>query len=232
MVDYSLYAFNFSDLLGRLGGVDLILTDPPYSISRDTGFSHIGKMGVDRFAVSMDFGKLDRCGVDLSVLANGMYRSLRRGGTAIVFYDIWKISYLRDCMVSAGFRMVRLIIWEKANPVPLNMRCTYLSNSREVAVVGVKGGSPTFNGEYDRGVYRYPIPHIKGGRLHPNQKPLGLFSELISKHSCECDLVVDPFLGSGTTGVASVLAGRKFIGGDIDEKYVGVSKRRMESECE
>ena len=219
---------DYRDFLQSLGknSVDLVLTDPPYAVSRKTGFSSV-KNGVQRFAVSMDFGEWDHQQIDLAVLAQETYRVLRRGGTAIVWYDLWKTSHLYDIMEDAGFKMLRLIVWNKTNPVPLNSRCTYLSNSREMAVVGVKGGSPTFNNSYDSGDYTYPIPRHGGKRIHPTQKPLELFRELVRKHSNPGDLVIDPFLGSGTTAVAALQEGRAFAGCDIDESYTQAAKTRM-----
>ena len=210
----------------KSNSVDLLLTDPPYTVSRKTGFANF-KNGVPRFAVSMDFGEWDHERIDLDALARETYRVLRRGGAAIVWYDVWKISHLYDALADAGFKMLRLIVWNKTNPVPLNSQSSYLSNSREMAVVGVKGGKPTFNSEYDRGDYAYPIPRHGGKRIHPTQKPLDLFRELIRKHSNPGDLVIDPFLGSGTTAVAAIQEGRTFAGCDIDEKYVKASKARM-----
>ena len=218
----------FMDLLPD-GSVDLILTDPPYCISKKTGFSEVVN-GVQRFAVSMDFGSWDHVEINLDDMAKVFYKSLRRGGTAIVWYDLWKIGKVKDAMESAGFKMIRQIIWQKTNPVPLNMRATYLSNSREMAVVGVKVGKPTFNSEYDSGIYEYPIPRHKGKRQHPTQKPLVLFEELILKHSNQGDLVVDPFLGAGTTGVAAVKNFRRFAGCDIDPNYARISQERIENE--
>ena len=220
---------DFCDLLEgpAPGGADLILTDPPYAISRPTGFANVGENSVERFAVSMDFGGWDHSGIDLNALSQGMFAALRRGGTAIVWYDLWKISHLSEAMTAAGFKMLRLLIWEKTNPVPLNMRSTYLSNSREIAVAGVKGGKPTFHAEYHKGVYKYPIPRHNGNRIHPTQKPLDLFTELVRVHSNPGDLIVDPFLGSGTTAVAAAESGRKFYGGDIDRHYVEESRRRV-----
>ena len=218
----------FMDLLPD-GSVDLILTDPPYCISKKTGFSEVVN-GVQRFAVSMDFGSWDHVEINLDDMAKVFYKSLRRGGTAIVWYDLWKIGKVKDAMESAGFKMIRQIIWQKTNPVPLNMRATYLSNSREMAVVGVKVGKPTFNSEYDSGIYEYPIPRHKGKRQHPTQKPLELFEELVRKHSKDGDLVVDPFLGAGTTGVAAVRNFRRFAGCDIDANYVRISQERIENE--
>ena len=219
---------DYRDFLQSLGknSVDLVLTDPPYAVSRKTGFSSV-KNGVQRFAVSMDFGDWDHQQIDLTAFAQEAYRVLRRGGTAIVWYDFWKISDLYNALAEAGFKMLRLIVWNKTNPVPLNSKCIYLSNSREMAVVGVKGGSPTFNSRYDSGDYSYPIPRHGGKRLHPTQKPLDLFRELVCKHSNPDDLVIDPFLGSGTTAVAAVQEGRAFAGCDIDQSYVEAAESRL-----
>lgn len=220
---------DFRDLLAHLPSrkADLVLTDPPYTISRPTGFTKLGDRSVARFAVSMDFGQWDHDNVDLNALSEGMFRVLRKGGTAVVWYDLWKISHLAEAMVRAGFKMLRLLIWEKTNPVPLNMKSTYLSNSREIAVVGVKVGKPTFNDQYHNGVYSYPIPRHNGQRIHPTQKPLNLFTELVKVHSLPGDLVVDPFLGSGTTAVAALDSGRMFYGGDIDPHYVKEARSRV-----
>ena len=226
---------DFSDFMKSLpkGSVDLILTDPPYTISKKTGFKSVVN-GVQRFAVSMDFGAWDHCQIDLAEMAYGFYRALRRGGTAIVWYDLWKIGEVKEAMEQAGFKMLRQIIWEKTNPVPLNMRATYLSNSREMAVSGVKVGKPTFHSvydsgryEYDPGIYPRPIPRHNGKRQHPTQKPEELFAELVRKHSNPGDLVVDPFLGAGTTAMAALKNGRAFAGCDIDENYVQISKKRI-----
>lgn len=231
MIEYAVMVSDYRDFMGSLSvaSVDLILTDPPYCISKKTGFKDVVN-GEKRFAVSMDFGEWDQVEVDLESMATGLYRSLRRGGTAIVWYDLWKVGKLKEAMEMAGFKMLRQIIWQKTNPVPLNQRATYLSNSREMAVVGVKVGKPTFNSKYDTGVYRYPIPRHKGKRIHPTQKPLHLFEDLIQKHSNIDDLVVDPFLGSGTTGVAAVKNFRRFMGCDIDPQYVEAAHRRIQDE--
>ena len=206
------------------GSVDLILTDPPYAISRDTGFVRGGNANL---AVSMDFGKWDHKKINLKRFSQACYRALRRGGTAIVWYDLWKISQLEQALSAAGFKMIRLIIWQKTNPVPLNQSVTYLSNSREVAVVGVKGGKPTFHSKYDNGIYNAPITRHRGQRVHPTQKPEELFAELVRKHSNAGDLVIDPFVGSGTTAAAALKQGRQFKGCDIDPEYVNAARGRV-----
>lgn len=221
---------DYRDFLGGLdsAAADLILTDPPYAISRATGFQSVGKRSVERFAVSMDFGEWDRCEIDLSALAAESWRVLRKGGAIIVFYDLWKIERLKFALETAGFSMMRLIVWQKTNPVPLNSKRTYLSNSREVAVAGVKGGKPTFNAQYHNGVYRHPIPRHNGSRIHPTQKPDKLFAELMQVHSNRGDLVIDPFLGGGTTAAAARRLGRRFAGCDINQVYIDRVLERLQ----
>jgi site-specific DNA-methyltransferase (adenine-specific) len=82
----------------------------------------------------------------------------------------------------------------------------------------VKKGKPTFNGEYDNGIYNYPIQGGKN-RFHPTQKNLRLFEELIKKHSNEGDLVVDTFLGGGTTAFAAKNTGRRCVASELSSEY-------------
>jgi len=146
------------------------------------------------------------------------YKKLRDGGTCIIFFDLWKLSHLKELMEKYKFKQLRFIEWIKTNPQPINSRVNYLTNSREIALLGVKKGKPTFNGEYDKGIYEFPI---QGGkkRFHPTQKSIKLFEELIKKHSNEGDVIVDTFLGGGTTAIACKETGRKFIGSELDESY-------------
>lgn len=225
---------NCFDFLAGLDddSIDLICIDPPYEVSRETGFANGKPTGrsADRFRVSMDFGSWDAEGfVELGEAIRECHRILRKGGTLVCFYDLWKITTLRDYFEEAGFRQLRLIEWIKTNPVPLNSKTNYLTNAREIAVCGVKGGKPTFNSEYDNGVYSFPICHDRG-RFHPTQKPLALIEAIIEKHSNPGDLVVDCFCGSGTCAVAAARTGRRFAGCEISPEYWEKGIRRLEAE--
>ena len=116
------------------------------------------------------------------------------------------------------FKQIRFIEWIKTNPQPLNSKTNYLTNCREIALLGIKGSKPTFNSSYDNAIYKYPIQSGKN-RFHPTQKSLQLFEELIKKHSNEGDLILDTFLGSGTTAVACKNTNRLFKGCEISKEY-------------
>ena len=242
--------------------IDLILTDPPYIISRDTGMnSHYntvkqnevdnvefvktaeewdaykaehkladdkkkelymkyGSIYGKKYCVKTDYGEWDS-EFTMEVLEEFIaeyYNKLKKGGTLIVFFDIWKITPLKEMLEKYKFKQIRFIEWNKTNPQPLNSNTNYLTNSREIALLAVKGGKPTFNSKYDNGIYNYPIQGGKN-RFHPTQKSLPLFEDLIKKHSNEDDTVLDTFLGAGTTAIACKNTNRKFKGCELSTEY-------------
>ena len=173
-----------------------------------------------KYAVVTNYGDWDN-DFTMEILENFIthyYRVLQNGGTAIIFFDIWKITPLKEIMEKAGFKQIRYIEWIKTNPQPLNSSVNYLTNCREIALLGIKKSKPTFNSKYDNAIYEFPLQGGKN-RFHPTQKSLPLFEELIKKHSNENDLVLDTFLGSGTTALAAKNTNRKFKGCEISEKY-------------
>jgi len=215
--------------------IGLIFTDPPYIISKKTGFKSLGKKSVERFAISMDFGEWDNVSLEdhVSLMRSTIseyYRVCRNGGTCIIWYDVWKIESLKRWLEEVGFKQIRLIEWVKTNPVPINSSSNYLTNSREVAVLGVKDGKPTFHSKYDNGIYYSPIHRDGGKRLHPCQKPLSVTVEIIKKHSNEGDIVLDTFAGSGTTFVSAKKLNRVFFGCEIDTAYFEKCKLRLAKE--
>ena len=242
--------------------VDLILTDPPYIISRDSGMNthyntvkkheenkvefvktatewntykesnqiedDVNKMNYmkygsiygKKYCVKTDYGEWDsKFTMDmLEQFVAEYYKKLRPGGTLIMFFDIWKISHLKELFEKYKFKQIRFIEWIKTNPQPLNSSVNYLTNCREIALLAVKGGKPTFNSKYDNGIYHYPLQGGKN-RFHPTQKSLPLFEDIIRKHSKENDIVMDTFLGAGTTAIAAKNTNRQFLGCEISEEY-------------
>jgi len=210
--------------------VDLVLTDPPYLISRKTGFlASKGEKTIERFKMSYEFGEWDEKQLDLKSILSEIYRILKPTGTSIIFYDLWKIQELKEEYESNKFKQIRFLEWVKTNPVPINSKINYLTNAREVAVSAIKKAKPTFNSEYDNGIYSFPIYHGKD-RFHPTQKSVELFSELVKKHSNIGDIVCDPFSGSSTTAISCLRNERSFIGTELSEEYYLKSLERIENE--
>ena len=173
-----------------------------------------------KYAVVTDYGDWDNNFTmeTLEKFVNHYYRVLKNGGTLIIFFDIWKITPLKEMMEKAGFKQIRFIEWIKTNPQPLNSSTNYLTNCREIALLGIKKSKPTFNSKYDNAIYEFPLQGGKN-RFHPTQKSLLLFEALIEKHSNEDDIVLDTFLGSGTTALAAKNKNRKYMGCEISEEY-------------
>ena len=242
--------------------IDLILTDPPYIISKDSGMNEhynnvkfneendIMQVKTDeewddykiqnnidddvnkdkyikyvsiygkKYCVKTDYGSWDS-DFNMKTLEEFIceyYKKLKKGGTLIMFFDLWKITELKGLLEKYKFKQIRFIEWIKTNPQPLNSSVNYLTNCREIALLGIKGSNPTFNSKYDNGIYMFPLQGGKN-RFHPTQKSLKLFEALIEKHSNENDTVLDTFLGSGTTALASKNTNRHFKGCEISKEY-------------
>lgn len=212
--------------------VDSIITDPPYLISRSSGFMGVSEKSseecVKKFGnISIDFGEWDNKEFGLELFINKSYSLLKDGGTLFMFFDIWKMQEVKLYAELVKFKQPRIGEWIKTNPVPINSKLNYLSNSKEYFATFVKKSKPTFNSKYDKAIYEYPICHGKERSVHPTQKPLALMTEIINKHTNEGDVILDPFMGSGSTGVACKNLNRNFIGIELDEEYLKIAEKRI-----
>jgi len=193
--------------------------DIPESVKK-SNYIHYGNIYGKKYAVKTDYGDWDKdFNMDiLDKFVGEYYKKLRKGGTIIIFFDLWKITALKDILEKHKFKQLRFIEWIKTNPQPLNSKTNYLTNCREIAILAVKDGKPTFNSSYDNAIYNYPLQGGKN-RFHPTQKSLPLFEAIIKKHSNEGDTVLDTFLGSGTTALACINTNRNFKGCELNKEY-------------
>ena len=210
--------------------VDLILTDPPYIISRETNFNKGGGNESKYGSLSMDFGEWDKKPLDIKFLIKEWYRILKDGGTLIVFYDIFKMQEIYDLALEYKLKQPRIGIWDKSNTVPINAKINYLSNCREYFISFCKGKKGVFNSYYDKAFYTYPIVGGEERTEHPTQKPLQLMCDIIKTNANENNVVLDCFMGSGTTGVAALKNNCDFIGIELDDKYFDIAQKRVEEE--
>ena len=211
--------------------IDLIIIDPPYFISKDSNFKNISdstsKDMQVKYNISIDFGEWDKGELDWNFLFKEYNRILKKGGTIIIFYDVWKSGEIKLAAELVKLKQPRVCAWIKTNPVPINSKINYLSNATEYFFTFVKGGGPTFNSEYDNGFYHYPICHGKERYQHPTQKHLSLIKNLVEKNSKPGDTVLDTFAGTGTTGHACSLVGRNYILIEKDESYFDIIQKRL-----
>lgn len=192
--------------------VDLIITDIPYGVinRNSNGLRSLNK------------GVADIVEFSLNSLINEFVRLTT--GSIYIFCSTEQVSDLRGLMISKGLS-TRLMIWNKTNPSPMNGQYIWLS-SVECCVYG-KFKNATFNQHCKGSVLNFPCGRNK---LHPTEKPLKLFEYLIESSSNKGDVVLDPFLGSGTTAVACKKLKRHCIGIEKEEKYIEISKKRLQNE--
>jgi site-specific DNA-methyltransferase (adenine-specific) len=198
-------------------GVDMILTDIPYG--------EVSKMGAERAKYSgqlrnIDKGNADVVNFDLDELLGELSR-VSNGGIYI-FCGIEQVSHIYTYFNSHKDFMVRQCAWKKTNPSPMNGQHMWLSSMENC--IFAKRRKTKFYAKTKSSVWEFPTER---GKIHPTQKSLALFEYLVSASSAEGDVVLDPFMGSGTTGVACINTNRNFIGIELDDKYFEIAKRRI-----
>ena len=209
-----------------VGSMDAIITDPPYNISRDNNFHTMGRSGID-------FGEWDK-DFDLTSWITVAEPLLKKGGNIVIFNDWKNMSYIVEELERNGFVIKDLIRWKKTNAMPRNRDRRFITDY-EVAVWAVKkGGKWTFNRLSDT----YEIPEIVGGLTpkseklnggHKTQKPVYVMEWLLERLTDPEGVILDPFMGSGSTGVACKNLNRGFIGIELGVDYFNMAKERIES---
>lgn len=194
------------------GSVDLVLTDIPYGeVNRESN----GLRTLDKEAA-------DIVTFDLSELTQTLCRKTK--GSVYIFCGIEQVSEIRKTMVNYGLS-TRLIIWEKTNPSPMNGDKLWLSGV-ECCVFGKKSGA-VFNEFCKNTVFRYPSGSSK---IHPTQKPIDLFRRFVIASSNVGGVILDPFIGSGTTAIAAIREKRHFIGFELNKEYYDKACERIKRE--
>lgn len=202
--------------------VDAIITDPPYQISRDNNFHTMGRSGID-------FGEWDK-NFDQFTWIKKSFQLLKNGGCLFTFNDWKNIGEIAKYAKFIGFDIKDMVRWRKTNPMPRNRDRRYITDF-EVAVWLVKPKEKwIFNrlsDTYDRCEYEYPITSKSEKVGHPTQKPVALMEEIIKRHTNEGHIILDPFMGSGTTAVAAINTNRRYIGFELDRNYFNIAQERV-----
>jgi len=239
-----LYKEDSLELLSHMqtGSIDLIFADPPYFLSNNGITCQNGRM------VSVNKGEWDEsAGVkkDFEFTKQWLIecrRILKPTGSIWVsgtYHNIYSIGF---AMQMLGFKILNDIAWHKVNPPP-NLSCRYFTHATETLLWAKSDPKAKHKYHYklmkqENGGRQMPsLWHITPPKLwekryskHPTQKPEELLRRIILSSSDEGDLILDPFTGSGTTGVVAVRYGRAFIGIDKDKHYLDLAMKRIVDE--
>jgi len=192
------------DILPHLGPVDAVVTDPPYGVKRDKGFEGFGGFGtpIARRRYEDDDWDAERPSADcFAAMLKVARHSIIFGG-----------NFFTDILPVGG----HWIVWDKLNTMPTFGDCELAWTN--LPRKSVKKVTIEYNG----------LLGNEKGRCHPTQKPIAVMSWCIQSLPKGSDCILDPFMGSGTTGVACAKLGRRFIGIEIEERYFDIACRRIE----
>jgi len=219
-------------------GFDMIFADPPYHLSNGGISIQSGKV------VSVNKGDWDKSkGFEEDYLFDKEWLSacrdkLKKDGTIWVSGTYHNIFSIARCLTELGFKILNCITWEKTAPPP-NLSCRYFTYSAEYILWARKEQKVAHYFNYElmkeinggtqmRDVWRLPAiaPWEKSCGKHPTQKPLCVVSRAIQACTKPGAWVLDPFTGSSTTGIAANLLDRRFLGIDMEQKFLDMSKAR------
>lgn len=212
--------------------VDLVVTDPPYNIaSKDRRTIQQGKLQstMEAWGAWDARSQLDHDILILQTLSE-CYRVLKPGGAVYMFLAEQDLGYFVRKAKQRGFTYRAMIAMVKSTPLPSFYKNCWRS-SFDLCMYLTKGRTKTFNFLAQAEMvnnYSYAVRQKKS--VHPTEKPIGLIRKLVQVSSNPGDLVVDPFMGSGTTAVGCAQLDRRYIGFDTCSKYIEMARQRIRVE--
>ena len=222
MEDIKLYCDDCLNIMKQIENesIDLIVTDPPYLIKYKTNRR---KNKDHDFCSEILNDNNEQLIIDY---IRECYRILKNNTAMYMFCNCDKVDFFKQELENAGFKIKNMIIWVKNNWTAGDLKAQF-GKQYEIIFL-VNKGRKCFNGKRITDVWMFD--KISGKKqLHQNQKPVDLLKQCILKHSDENDIIFDGFMGSGSTGVACIETGRKFIGVELDKKYFEIAKERIEN---
>lgn len=237
MAEMRLYNGNCVEIIQQIDttSVDLIITDPPYNLgnfmkNRDT---NLVKMRENFFGAAgwddLDFENWEK---SMDSFFRESARVIKKGGSMIVFMAVIKVETLIRLAEKNGFYYKTTGVWHKLNPMPRNMNLHFVNSTEAWVYFTYQKRTGTFNND-GRVLHDFietsvtPASEKRYGK-HPTQKPEQLMDHFIRVLSNENDTIMDPFMGSGTTGVVAKRRNRNFIGIELDESYFKAASKRIE----
>ncbi len=229
--DATLYLGDCRDVLPTLAGVDGIITDAPYEAeAHGAGRRLLSHMGTDRRSIveaPLDFEAISD---DVRAFVSA-WASDHCGGWFLTFCQAEAVAAWRSALEDAGASWRRAMVWIKPDSSPQLSGDRPAQGFESIASAWCGDGRSVWNGGGRRGVFTFGkhdpgVGHGGAGNEHPTQKPIALMDALVELFSVRGGLVCDPFMGSGTTGMACLRSGRRFIGIEREERYFDLACRR------
>lgn len=196
--------------------VDAIITDPPYKVITGGKNGGSGKPS----GILTANKQLMRNIPEFTEWMPKLYKLLNDDSHIYLMVNMLNLKEMMIATEYAGFYIHNILIWHKSNSTPNKW---YMKNC-EYVIFAKKGKSKFINNCGSRVVEQFDNPRNK---VHPTEKPVGLMEMYITNSTNENQVVLDPFMGSGSTGVACVNTNRNFIGIEMDDKYFEIAQSRI-----
>lgn len=216
---FTIYRGDFLELYKKLlNTADLVLTDPPYMLTSGGKGGKPLYDGARRMSGCFHHsnyenrGNIVTCDIGWKDMMMPMYECLKEGGHAYFMADSKNQLDMQNYAKSAGFKFHNLLYWDKGTCTPNRW---YMKNAEYVGFF-YKGRAKSIN--YCSAKQGVNIPHTDETK-HPTEKPVALMEYYIKNSTKEGDIVFDPFMGTGTTGVAALRLNRRFIGIEIEQTW-------------
>ena len=223
---FKIFNLHYKDVTNQIpdNSIDLIVTDPPYRVTARGNAGNSG--GMLQKKINRNGKVFEHNNVPSSEYIPELYRLLKDGGHCYIMTNHVNLQDILNLATSIGFKFVKSLIWNKGNKI---MGQYYMSQF-EYILFFRKGYGKKINNCGTSDILN--IPNIKtkgddGKNIHDTEKPIELMKILIENSSQVGDVVFDPFMGVGSTGLASYTLNRSFIGTEIDKKYYDITKERF-----
>ena len=202
--------------------IDLIVKDPPYRTISGGNKNLKWKSGYGKSVLYKNDGKIfENNNINHYDWIRECFRVLKNNKHIYIMTNLLNLFEIKDIAERVGFKLHNLLVWEKNN---CNANRWYMKNC-EYILFFRKGKAVTIHNPSSKTVHKYY--NIIGNKNHPTEKPVDLMKLYIENSSSVSDMVFDPFMGSGSTGIACIETNRNFIGIEIDNKYYEIAKNRI-----
>lgn len=218
----TLYLGDAREILPRIGGAHLVCTDPPYLVSKG-GFASNMQLEGGFGGWMKDYGNqgdIVLCDLEFSDWMPLVFSALTERAKAYFMTNGRNLRDMQGAAEAVGFRFHTLLVWDKRAALPNK----YYQNVTEFGLFMFKGKARTINDPASKNLVSI---FQRDETCHPTEKPVELFRFWIGNSSQPGDTVLDPFMGSGTTGVAALQSGRRFIGIEKKPEYFELACKRI-----